>query len=212
MMHTDELIAELAADRRPTARPALRLALAMIGGALLAIAGLTVVFGSPLLPVTERGLAASGLKLVYPLLVALFGAAAALAAGRPGDRPLRRLLPIGGAVVVIGIIAAVEIAGASPADRPEILFGSTLGRCVTAVALASLPVFAGLTWAFRLLAPVRPAFAGFVIGLSSGGAAAAAYALYCPETSHAFLLGAYTPAMLVPAVIGAIAGDKLLRW
>lgn len=212
MMRTDELIAELAADRRPTARPAIHLALAMTGGALLAIAGLALVFGSPLLPVTERGIAASSLKLVYPLLVALFGAAASLAAGRPGDRPLRRLLPIGGAVVVIAMIAAVEISGASPADRAEMLFGSTLARCMTAVALASIPVFAGLVWAFRLLAPVRPAFAGSVIGLSSGGAAAAAYALYCPETSNAFMLGAYTPAMLIPAVIGALAGDKFLRW
>jgi hypothetical protein len=115
-------------------------------------------------------------------------------------------------VVAIGLIAAVEMSGATPADRATILFGSTLSRCVTAVAVASIPVFAGLTWAFRLLAPERPAFAGFLIGLSSGGAAAAAYALYCPETSHAFLLGAYTPAMLIPAVLGAIAGGRLLRW
>jgi hypothetical protein len=184
----------------------------MIGGILLAIVGLVVAFGSPLQPVAERGLAASSLKLIYPLLVALFGAAAALAAGRPGDRPIRRLLPIGVALVVIGIIAAIEISAASPADRAETVFGSTFGSCVAAVALASIPVFAGLTWAFRLLAPVRPALAGFIIGLTSGGAGAAAYALYCPETTHAFLLGAYTPAMLIPALIGAIAGDKLLRW
>ena len=211
-MRTDELIAELASDRRPIPRPALQLALAMVGGALLALAGLTIVFGSPLLPVAERGLAASGLKLVYPLLIALFGGVAALAAGRPGDRPFRSLLPIVGAVVAIGLIAAVEMLATGPADRATILFGSTLGRCVTAVAVASIPVFAGLTWAFRLLAPERPAFAGFLIGLSSGGSAAAAYTLYCPESSHAFLLGAYTPAMLIPAVFGAIAGDRLLRW
>jgi hypothetical protein len=211
-MRTDQLIAELAADRGPIPRPALQLALAMVGGALLALAGLTIAFGSPLEPVAERGLAASGLKLVYPLLIALFGVAAALAAGRPGDRPVRRLLPIAGAVLAIALIAAVEMSSASPADRADILFGSTMVRCVTAVALASIPVFAGLTWAFRLLAPERPALAGFLIGLSSGGAGAAGYALYCPETSHAFLLGAYTPAMVIPAAIGAITGDRLLRW
>lgn len=212
MMRTEDLIAGLAVDRRPAARPARQLALAMIGGTLFAIVGLVAAFGSPLQPVSERGLAASGLKLIYPLLVAVFGAAAALAAGRPGDRPLRHLLPIGAVLVVIGIIAAIEVLGASPADRAETLFGSTLGRCVTAVAMASIPIFAGMTWVFRLLAPVRPTLAGFIIGLTSGGAGAAAYALYCPETTHAFLLGAYTPAMLIPALIGAIAGDKLLRW
>ena len=212
MMRTEQLIAELAADRRPVPRPAPRLALALIGGALLALAGLTAVFGSPLQPVAERGLAASGLKLVYPLLIALFAAAAALAAGRPGDRPGRRLLPLGVAVLAIVLIAAIEVSAAAPSPPADILFGSTLGRCVTAVALASVPILVGLTWAFRLLAPERPAFAGFLIGLTSGGAAAAVYALYCPETTHAFLLGAYTPAMLIPAAIGAIAGGKLLRW
>ena len=62
------------------------------------------------------------------------------------------------------------------------------------------------------MAPTRPAVAGLLAGLSSGGAAAAAYALYCPDTTASFLLAAYTPGALVPAIAGYLLGPKLLRW
>jgi hypothetical protein len=211
-MRTEQLIADLASDVRPVPWPAWRLSLAMIAGWALALIGLIAAFGSPLDPVAQRGLAASAMKLLYPLIIAVFGAAAALAAGRPGDRSRWRLAPIGVAIVITIVLAAIELAAAPPVARDELMFGTTLARCVTSVALASIPVFVGLTWAFRLLAPTRPAFAGFLIGLASGGAAAAAYALFCPELSKAFLITAYTPAMLIPAVLGAIAGPRLLRW
>lgn len=211
-MRTDRLITELASDAVPVSSPGPRLALAMGGGLILAMMGLIAAFGSPLTPVSERGLASSGLKLVYPLVVACFGAAAALASGRPGDRSWLPLVPVGAALLVLLAMSASQLSAALPGTREELLFGSTWGRCVSAVILASIPVFASLYWAFKMLAPTRPALAGFLIGLASGGAAAAAYALFCPETSRAFLLGAYTPAMLVPAVVGAAFGPKLLRW
>lgn len=211
-MRTEQLIAELASDTQPVARAGPRLVLALLAGSALALAALMIVLGSPLQPVAQRGLAASGMKLIYPMVVAVCGAAAVLAAGRPGDKPVRRLLPIVVAVLVVAMLAAHQLSLAAPEARQELLFGSTLARCVTAVTLASVPVFAALTWAFRLLAPTHRSFAGFLIGLCSGGAAATAYALYCPETSQAFLLAAYTPAMLVPGLLGAIAGRGLLRW
>lgn len=211
-MRTEELIAELASDVRPAPWPALRLAFAVLAGSIVALAGLTAVFGSPLPPVAERGLAASAMKLAYPLIVAGSGAAAALASGRPGSRPEWRLLPIGIAVLVVIVMAAAQLAAAEPGARVELLLGSTLARCISAVALASLAVLVALTWAFRVLAPTRLSVSGFLIGLSSGGAAAAAYALFCPETSRAFLITAYTPAMLIPALLGAIAAPRLLRW
>lgn len=211
-MRTEQLVAELAANPGRVRSPVPRLALAMAMGTLCALLGLTLALGSPLGPVAERGLGSSAMKLLYPSLLAAFGAAAALAAGRPGDRAWPRLLPVGTALLVLLAMTAAQLSAAAPGAREELLFGSTLLRCVTAVVLSSVPVFVALTWAFRSLAPTNLPFAGFLIGLASGGAAAAAYALFCPETSRAFLLTAYTPAMLIPAVAGAIAGPKLLRW
>ena len=92
------------------------------------------------------------------------------------------------------------------------LFGAHYWSCFASVSLASLPVFAGLIWAYRILAPTRLPLAGFLIGLSAGAAGAVAFALYCHETAAAFLLTAYTPAMLVPALLGSLVGRPLLRW
>lgn len=211
-MRTDQLVAQLSANPGRVRSPIPRVALAIVVGYLGALLGLSVAFGSPLDPVAERGLSGSAMKLIYPLTLAVFGAAAAFAAGRPGDRAWPWLLPVGAALIVLLAMSAAQLFAAAPEAREELLFGSTLMRCVSAVVLASVPVFVGLTWAFRSLAPTRLSFAGFLIGLASGGAAAAAYALFCPETSRVFLLAAYTPAILVPAVVGAIIGPRLLRW
>jgi hypothetical protein len=92
------------------------------------------------------------------------------------------------------------------------LFGSSFAGCVFAISIASLPIFAALVWAFNSLAPTRPAVAGFFAGFSAGSAGAVAYALYCDETTASFLLVSYTVGILVPALIGALAGERLLRW
>ena len=77
--------------------------------------------------------------------------------------------------------------------------------------LLMLGMFAGF-WAYREMAPTRPAVAGLLVGLSAGAAAAFAYALYCPETTASFLLAAYTPGAVLAALAGMAAGPKLLRW
>ena len=137
---------------------------------------------------------------------------ALITAGRPGLRLAPRfgltLLPL----AVLAIAAGTELASSAPAEWPALLFGSTLLRCLTAITLASLPILAAMLWAYRILAPTRLRLAGFLAGLGAGAAAAVAYALYCPETTASFLVGSYTPAILVPAVAGALLGSRLLRW
>jgi len=212
MMQTNELIATLASNMRPLPRVRPRLAMAVLAGGALALGMLAIVLGSPLDPVEARGIAASAVKLAYPLAVGMIAVAAALAAGRPGARIDRRLSLLALPLLMVAIAAIADLTAAPPADRDDLLFGTTYVFCITAVTLTSVPAFLALNWAFRSLAPTRPALAGFLIGLGAGGAAAAAYALYCPELSPAFLLAAYTPAMLVPALIGAAMGRRLLRW
>lgn len=211
-MRTDQLIDELAADSGPVPRAGTRLAVAVAAGTALAVGGLSAVFGSPLDPIAQRGIGASGMKVLYPAIVAFFGTAAVLAAGRPGDRPIRWLIPVLMAVAVVLVAAILQYSAAAPGHRQHLWFGSTLTRCVSSVVLASVPTFIVLTVAFRALAPTNISLAGFLIGLTSGGAAAAAYALFCPEVSRLFLISAYTPAMLIPALAGAAIAPLTLRW
>lgn len=212
MTRTDQLIAELASSQAPTARPRLRIAGAIIAGWLAAVAGLAMMEGPPLAAVAHTGAAAFAVKLGYSLALASLSAIAAIAAGRPGRTVSSPIAMMALPLLVLLAVALVELTSADRAAWAGMLFGSHYWNCFASVSLASLPVLAGMLWAFRTLAPTQLALAGFLVGLSAGATGAVAFALYCHEATASFLVTAYTPAMLVPAAIGALLGARLLRW
>jgi hypothetical protein len=61
-------------------------------------------------------------------------------------------------------------------------------------------------------APGRPAVAGAVAGLVSGGFAALLYGLACPDDSPLFVATWYTIAIASVTGAMACAGTRLLRW
>jgi hypothetical protein len=214
MSATDELIERLASDVTPVRRGAVlhRLAAGIGLGVLVSFAGIVAWTGAPLQAVQGTGGAAFAMKLLFSL--ALFGIALLLlfAAGRPshdvGKRWLWLLVPL----AAVAISAATELQNATPPERAALWMGSTWQTCVTAIALLSLPVFAGLMWAFQRLAPTRLRLAGLLAGLTAGSASAVLYALYCPETTATFLLSWYSLGILAAGLLGFAAGPRLLRW
>lgn len=64
----------------------------------------------------------------------------------------------------------------------------------------------------RTMAPTRPRLAGGSAGLAAGAAAAAVYALHCPEMATPFLAVWYVLGVAIPALAGAFLGKLLLRW
>lgn len=211
-MRTDDLIAELAARPWPATRPALRMAIAIITGWAVALIGFVLVLGPPLAAVAKTGTTPFALKLGYTLALTIITAALAFAAGRPGQRLSSRALLIGLPVIVIVAATALELSSTPSAGWDFLLFGSTTIHCVVSIAVSSVPVFLAVIWAFRALAPTQLRLAGFLAGLSAGAASALAFALYCEETTASFLLASYTPGMLIPAIVGALLGPRLLRW
>lgn len=211
-MRTDELIDDLAGGPWPATRPAFRLAFAMVAGWAVALAGFIVVLGPPLAAVAQTGAAPFALKLGYTLALAAITGIVTLAAGKPGQRLRSRLLLIAIPVAVILAATVIELGSTPSAGWDFLMFGSTSITCMVAIAIASVPVLVGVIWAFRALAPTQLALAGFLAGLSAGSAGALAYALYCKETTASFLLASYTPGILIPAIIGALLGPRLLRW
>jgi hypothetical protein len=73
-------------------------------------------------------------------------------------------------------------------------------------------VFAAIAWAMRRMAPTQPRRAGAMAGLASGALGALVYSIHCPELGTPFLGTWYVAGMLIPAAIGALAGERLLRW
>jgi hypothetical protein len=212
MMRTDQLIAKLADSWRPPGNARVRIAIAIAAGWLASLAGLFMVLGPPLREMEHTGIASFAVKLGYTVALASLSVMAAIAAGRPGSRLTRPLGLIAIPIVMLSFVTLLELGSAEAAARRGMLFGSSYQNCVMSVVLASLPVFIGLVWGYRILAPTRLPVAGFLVGLSAGAAGAVAFTLYCHETSAAFLFAAYTPAMLISALVGAIGGRLLLNW
>jgi hypothetical protein len=84
--------------------------------------------------------------------------------------------------------------------------------CPWLVLLLAAPIFVGLLWSFRRLAPTRLRAAGAVAGLAAGAWAATVYCLHCPEVSALFVLTWYSLGIALAAGAGALLGPRLLRW
>lgn len=209
-MNSDVLISRLVEDLRPVGRhtAAIRLMLGVAAGAMIALLGAVSIAGLPLSAIATTGIAPFALKLAFTVALTSIGALVLFNVGRPGRDPGWRmawlLLPVG----VVGLAAVLEVVQRANAD----LLGSSWPTCLISIALMSLPVFAGVVWAFQWLAPTRLRLAGFLAGLLSGATAALLYALYCTETAASFLVTWYSAGILLAAFAGALIGPRLLRW
>jgi len=90
--------------------------------------------------------------------------------------------------------------------------GASWKICSRNVFLLAIPIFGGLLWSFRRLAPTRLRAAGATAGLTAGAWAATLYCLHCPEVSAIFVLTWYSLGIALAALTGAMLGPKLLRW
>jgi hypothetical protein len=213
-MKTDELIAMLSTGAGPVDSGATRRRFALA----LALGGTCTLLLMAVLMGVRSDLARMALapmfwaKLVY--CAALAGAALALALrmARPGARTAGAASMLAGPLLVMWLLAVVALGGAAGSEQEALVFGTTWRACAFSIAFLSLPLFAGLLWAMKDLAPTRLALAGAAAGFLSGAAAALIYSLHCPELGAPFLGIWYPLGMLIPAAAGAMIGPRLLRW
>jgi hypothetical protein len=211
---TDALIASLTDGLAPVGRHPLgrRLGLGLAAGAVVTL--LMVVAGLHLRP--DLWLAMHGatfwMKWGYTGSLAALAVTATLRLARP-DADVRgwlwvMALPMAG----LAVIGAVELAKAPPSHWLAMWLGHSWRVCSSLVFLLSLPIFAGLLWSFRRMAPTRLRLAGAAAGLCAGAWSATLYCLHCPEVSAIFVLTWYTLGMALAAALGAVLGPRLLRW
>jgi hypothetical protein len=214
-MKTEDLVDLLASGAAPVDPhlAAKRYARALVLGWLGAAALMLMLFGlRPDLAVVARG-AMFWYKLAFP---ASLGAAALWATSRlarPGVPVGRASLALAAPIAVVWIAALLRYAGASDAAaRASMLWGLTWRVCPLNIALLSVPVFVGVFWALKGLAPTRLRAAGAAGGLLAGATATTAYCLHCPEMGVPFWAIWYLLGMLIPTAVGAALGPRLLRW
>ncbi|SAK84199.1 hypothetical protein AWB76_05813 [Caballeronia temeraria] len=213
-MKTDELITLLSnqvtrVDRTVVSR---RFVQALLLGAAGSLVLMSIVFGVR----HDIGIVArTGIfwaKLAFPLATGIGAMLVIDRIGRPGAR-----LGYSWAIVALPF-AAVWIAGwlvldtADSTARWTLVLGHTWRTCPFNILLLSVPTFPAAIWAMRSLAPTRLRLAGAIAGLLASSTATIVYCLHCPEMSPAFWGVWYAAGMLMPALIGAWLGPRLLRW
>ena len=111
------------------------------------------------------------------------------------------------AAAVVCELAVLPAAAWRPA-----LIGTNWIHCLTLVPVFGvLPLVLAL-WGLRHGAATRPALTGFLAGLLAGGLGAAAYAAVCPDDSPLFVMTWYPVGILALGALGAVAGQRVLRW
>lgn len=213
-MKTDDLITMLAQDAAaPRPAPIAGRAWAGIG---LGFAVALVIYAVMLGPRPDlAALMMNPVILAKTLLpLALFALALRL-----GLRAVRPAADPGRSRVVIWAIPALTLAlfvwafaVTPPESRMVDFLGHSIPVCLPAINLLSLPILAGLIAALRRGAPVDPQKAGALAGLASAGLATALYSTFCTENSPLFYAVWYSAGIAITAALGAVAGQRWLRW
>ena len=213
-MKTEALIDALAKDMTPIPRHAVgrRLLVGIAGGGTITILLVATLLGFR----DDLGLAMRGfafwMKWAYTISLGVGALVIAARLARPEPVRLSGFWPI---LVPFGLLATIsiaEMAHVPPADWLSMWLGHTWRRCPWMVLMLSAPIFIGLLWSFRRLAPTRLRAAGAAAGLAAGAWAATFYCLHCPEVSALFVLTWYSLGIALAAAVGALIGPRLIRW
>ena len=213
-MNTDTLIASLSVDLRPVRHGTVgrRLAAGIIVGGIVAIIGLSLTAGfRPDLWLAMQG-PAFWMKGGYTISLAAAAIYVTSRLARPDPGRLRGLWFLAVPVLVLAGIGTADLTQTPRAEWLAMWLGTTWMVCPWLVLALSAPIFGGLLWSFRRLAPTRLRATGAAAGLAAGAFAATIYCLHCPEVSAIFVLTWYSLGILLAGSIGALVGPRLLRW
>lgn len=213
-MQTSELIEQLSRTVPPVPRHAAarRICAGMACGGAVALAALVAWLG--IRPDIAQASTTLAFWMKWMFTLSVGGAAFVMVRrlGRPDDGVGRAWWGLAAPIAIVGMMAAVEVLRAPASARTEIVFGHTATQCAVAIVGLAVPVFAGVMWAFRRLAPTRLRVTGGAAGLLAGAAGATVYALTCPEQTAAFMVTWYDAGILGAGLLGALIGPRLLRW
>ncbi|MDQ2878558.1 MAG: DUF1109 domain-containing protein [Pseudomonadota bacterium] len=213
-MNIDRLIDDLARDVPPVRRGAIGRRVA-IGAVLGVIASLVIMLLGlgvrPDLTTAMHGFS-FWMKWGYTISLSIAAIGATVTLARPEARTSRWLWLIALPVLLLAGAGALELIRTPQAEWLKMWLGGTWRACPWLVFVLAMPIFVGLLWSFRKLAPTRLRAAGAVAGLAAGAFAATVYCLHCPEVSAIFVLTWYSLGILLAAAAGALLGPRLMRW
>ncbi|HVY79705.1 MAG TPA: DUF1109 domain-containing protein [Steroidobacteraceae bacterium] len=213
-MTTDQLIASLSDKVSRVSPHALnaRLVSGLAAGALVAMVAVIVVLGvRPDLQLAMRGFA-FWMKSTYTISLGLGAMYAVSRLAQPVPRSIRGLWLLSIPVLVLAGIGVGELAGTPSGEWLAMWLSQSWKVCPWLVLALAVPIFIGLLWSFRKLAPTRLRAAGAAAGLAAGAWAGTIYCLHCAEVAAIFVLTWYSLGILLAAAVGALVGPRFIRW
>ncbi len=213
-MKTDDFISLLATGVTPVSQATLarRFCIALLIGVAATTVMVAGVFGirPDLAQVATTPLFWA--KVALPLCLMICSLLVSTRLARPGVAAGKRWVLVGLPVAAVWIAASYLLTTVPADERLPMILGKTWRGCPFYISMLSVPGFIAVFWALRGLAPTRLALTGAAGGLLAGSTATLAYCLHCPEMGVAFWGAWYLLGMLVPTVVGALLGPRLLRW
>lgn len=213
-MQTDELISKLGQNVRVVPRRAAewRLGLALLGGGVVALLLLIALLGIRPDIAAASTTAPFWIKWVFTLSVAIAAFLVVKRLGQPETAVGWVGVTLAAPFIFVVMMGVAQLAPLPTSQWADIVFGRTAAICPLAIVGLAIPVFGGLVWAFRRLAPTRIVLAGAAAGILASAVSASVYALACPEQAPAFMMAWYTLGMSVAGCLGAAVSRLCLRW
>jgi len=167
-VRTEELVALLAsrAEAVDSKVPTRRYILAVATAAVLSFMLMDLWLGVRATLLSDFAVPMFWAKEVFCAVLGVAGLVAMTRLARPGT-PLG-LVPAGLAapVVAMWLLAVAALYAADAAGRDALVFGLTSTVCPFAIALISVPLFCGIFWSMRKMAPTRLRLAGAAGGFA----------------------------------------------
>jgi hypothetical protein len=213
-MQTSDLIKQLSTQVTPVKRQSLlkRFLLMWSCGVMIALALLVMSIG------VRRDLASAiftlpfWIKWIYTGSLIAISATLTLRFARPENQGTRVLWWLGLPAVLLMLLAVYDLYNAPVSEVHHMWMGHSALMCPWNIFAVSLPVFVTLMFIMRRFAPTQLHKAGFVAGCTAGASGATVYALLCNENATPFILAWYSLGILLPGLLGAMLGRRLLRW
>jgi len=213
-MQTSDLIQQLSTQVTPLTRQSLvkRLLLVWMSGVVVALAMLLLSTG------VRGDLTAAictlpfWIKWAYTGSVMVAGTLLTLRFARPEYQSKSLLWWLTLPTSALLLIAIFDLSQAPAEQVHHMWMGHSALMCPWNILAISLPVFVAMMLIMRKFAPTQLRTAGFAAGCLAGASGATVYALLCNESAAPFILAWYSLGMLMPGLLGAALGPKILRW
>jgi hypothetical protein len=211
-MKTSELIGLLANDQTRQPSPARALALGMLPGVLLAIALFLLVSGLRPDILAALGTPRFVFKLIANVTLLVASTGLVLRLVLPGGRSGSWALALAALLAALLVGVGIELLLLPRGQWWVAAHGHNSLWCLTVIPMLAIAPLATALQALRQAAPDRPAVAGAVAGLVASGFASSLYGLHCTDDSPLFVALWYPLAIAMVVAVGALLGNRVLRW